>query len=322
MHSLCGTIACCRTGTWSKATMTILFSEDNWCNRGKAVSAEVKNSAFPWEVAPVAAWCNASNEVCFCYSHSNLKGAHNYNTIVKFGRLLSITIGYIPQLIPMVLTAIYLCVIILREMWLNRTGEPPILSKVKGNLGTTNNRLDRRGRGPVVGSFNYQRGLCTLFHSTRFYSTKVNKQKRDVDTTRGLEPKTLSRLKTVWNVNAAGLRTENLFSLLKDLGLWTAAYKKLSTSKGSHTIGTNQSTIDGLALEKLLANQKSVLDGTYRVGGTRRVLIPKPDKLGETRPLGIPDFEDRIVQEVVRSILEFVYEPKFLEYSHGKVIMT
>ena len=67
-------------------------------------------------------------------------------------------------------------------------------------------------------------------------------------------------------------------------------------------------------LEDLLNRAKS---GTYVAPPVRRVRIPKPGSPGETRPLGIPTFEDKILQRAVLMVLEPVYETDFLDVSHG-----
>ena len=55
--------------------------------------------------------------------------------------------------------------------------------------------------------------------------------------------------------------------------------------------------------------------GSYRAKPSLRTYIPKPD--GRKRPLGIAALEDKIVQQVVRTILECIYEQEFLGFSYG-----
>lgn len=55
----------------------------------------------------------------------------------------------------------------------------------------------------------------------------------------------------------------------------------------------------------------------YRPGAVRKVLIPKEGSPGKTRPLGISNFEDKIVQMMTQSVLESIYEPLFLDCSFG-----
>jgi len=66
-------------------------------------------------------------------------------------------------------------------------------------------------------------------------------------------------------------------------------------------------------LESLLNRAKS---GTYRAPPVRRVHIPKGTS-GDTRPIGIPTFEDKVLQRAVVMVLEAVYEQDFLNCSYG-----
>jgi RNA-directed DNA polymerase len=67
-------------------------------------------------------------------------------------------------------------------------------------------------------------------------------------------------------------------------------------------------------IERLIQNLK---DMAYHPGPVREVLIPKEGKPGAVRPLGISNFEDKIVQKRVQEILESIYEPLFMECSYG-----
>lgn len=67
-------------------------------------------------------------------------------------------------------------------------------------------------------------------------------------------------------------------------------------------------------LKELVERMKRM---AYRPGPVRRVLIPKEGKPKATRPLGISNFEDKIVQKMMQRILESIYEPVFLECSYG-----
>lgn len=83
--------------------------------------------------------------------------------------------------------------------------------------------------------------------------------------------------------------------------------------------------VDGQTGEDYAANLeenlKSLLDraksGTYRAPPVRRVQIPKAGSATETRPLGIPTFEDKVLQRAVVMVLEAVYEQDFKDCSYG-----
>ena len=67
-------------------------------------------------------------------------------------------------------------------------------------------------------------------------------------------------------------------------------------------------------LEELITRMKRM---SYQPGPVREVLIPKEGKKGATRPLGISNFEDKLIQKRMQEILESIYEPLFLDCSYG-----
>jgi group II intron reverse transcriptase/maturase len=85
-------------------------------------------------------------------------------------------------------------------------------------------------------------------------------------------------------------------------------------------VGVDGQTAESYA-ENLEANLQDLLNraksGTYVAPPVRRVYIPKAGSPNETRPLGIPTFEDKILQRAVLMVLEAIYETDFLDVSHG-----
>ena len=106
-----------------------------------------------------------------------------------------------------------------------------------------------------------------------------------------------------------------LYRYLLREDIYYAAYQKLYANRGATTKGVDDDTADGFSevyVKKLIQELK---EGTYRANPVRRQYIAK--KNGKMRPLGIPSFRDKLLQEAVRMILEAIYEPVFDSHSHG-----
>lgn len=103
------------------------------------------------------------------------------------------------------------------------------------------------------------------------------------------------------------------YMLRKDL--YYAAYKNLYANNGASTQGVDSDTADGFGEEKIQSIIQSLANETYQPKPARRAYIRKSN--GKMRPLGIPTFTDKLIQEVLRMVLEAVYEPVFLDCSHG-----
>lgn len=99
--------------------------------------------------------------------------------------------------------------------------------------------------------------------------------------------------------------------------LYFIAYKNLYANKGASTQGIDNDTADGFSKEKIDRIIQSLSDESYQPKPVRRKYIQKKGNSKKKRPLGIPTFTDKLVQEVLRMILEAVYEPIFSNNSHG-----
>jgi len=111
-------------------------------------------------------------------------------------------------------------------------------------------------------------------------------------------------------------KVKNLYKILVNTPeLWDLAHANISKNKGAMTKGVDEVTVDGHSDERSLEIRNQLRNNTYRPSPTRRVYIPKSN--GKQRPLGLPTYPDKLVQEACRILLEAIYEPTFSEYSYG-----
>lgn len=107
-----------------------------------------------------------------------------------------------------------------------------------------------------------------------------------------------------------GLPLKRVYHNMRRPGLFLKAYAKIYANAGATTIGIDaQDTIQGMSLARIETIITQLQTGTYRWKPSRRTYIPKAD--GSQRPLSIPNWSDKLVQEVIRMILEAYYEPQF-----------
>ena len=97
--------------------------------------------------------------------------------------------------------------------------------------------------------------------------------------------------------------------------IYLAAYQNLYSNDGAMTKGIDNDTADGFGIDYVHDLINDLRNGTYRAKPVRRVYIPK--KNGKMRPLGVPSFRDKLLQDAVRMYLEALYEPLFDDWSHG-----
>jgi group II intron reverse transcriptase/maturase len=120
----------------------------------------------------------------------------------------------------------------------------------------------------------------------------------------------------VHKLGEKGYELKGVYRRIQDRELFLAAYGKRYANAGATTRGTDpQDTVDGMSLERIDTIIKQLDNGQYRWKPARRVYVPKAN--GKKRPIGIPTWNDKMVQEVIRMVLTAYYEPKFSSYSHG-----
>ena len=112
------------------------------------------------------------------------------------------------------------------------------------------------------------------------------------------------------------LPLERMYRLLYNRDLYITAYSNLYSNKGALTPGINpDDTVQGMSLDRIDQLIQKLKDRTYQWQPVRRKGIPK--KNGQVRWLGLPGWTDKLLQEVIRLILEAYYEPQFSPHAHG-----
>lgn len=123
-------------------------------------------------------------------------------------------------------------------------------------------------------------------------------------------------LQAVRKLGEKRLPLTRIYRSLFSEDLYLAAYAKIYRNAGALTPGTEQDTVDGMSLKRIHHLIDRLRHEQFTFRPSRRIHIPKASGNG-TRPLGIPNFTDKLMQEVLRMLLESYYEPRFRESSHG-----
>jgi group II intron reverse transcriptase/maturase len=112
-----------------------------------------------------------------------------------------------------------------------------------------------------------------------------------------------------------GLPCTQLYRQMFNKSLYLLAYGSIYPNKGAMTPGACGETADGMSEAKIDEIIEQMRHERYRFAPARRIYIPK--KNGKLRPLGLPSWSDKLVGEVVRLLLEAIFEPGFSDRSHG-----
>ena len=112
-----------------------------------------------------------------------------------------------------------------------------------------------------------------------------------------------------------GLPLKNLYRLLYNPLLYFQAYARLYSNDGAMTPDTTGETVDGMSREKIKTMIDLIRQERWRWTPVKRVYIPK--RSGKLRPLGLPSWSSKVMQEVIRQVLNAYFEPRFSDHSHG-----
>jgi nicotine oxidoreductase len=133
--------------------------------------------------------------------------------------------------------------------------------------------------------------------------------------------KCLERLEVIRKLNGENREwvNDDLYRLMLRKDMYVLAYERLKSKPGNMTPGTDDKTLDGFSEEEIDKIIDKMRSESYQCKPVRESFIPKAN--GKLRRLGIPCPRDKVVQEVVRIILEAVYDSPhgayFSDRSHG-----
>jgi len=122
-------------------------------------------------------------------------------------------------------------------------------------------------------------------------------------------------LDVIRNRGSKGLPLEDVYRQLFNPALYLEAYARIYRNDGAMTQGVTQETVDGMSQRKIEAIIALVRQERFCWTPVRRIYVPKSN--GKKRPLAMPTWSDKLLQEVMRRLLDAYYEPQFSDLSHG-----
>jgi group II intron reverse transcriptase/maturase len=111
-------------------------------------------------------------------------------------------------------------------------------------------------------------------------------------------------------------KIEQLYRSLYNPEFYKLAYSNIYSKPGNMTKASDNSTIDGMSLDRINKLINSLRDGTYKPTNLRRANISKQNS-NKTRLISIPSFDDKLIQEIIRILLNELYESSFSDHSYG-----
>ena len=185
--------------------------------------------------------------------------------------------------------------------------------------GTVCAKLELRDRLRARSSMAYGDGGFVLGikpKEARMFSSVRNREGSGVRPNLKTElPKKFTKLIDICQRKTGDFKVSDIYTLMFNETMYEIAYQKLRSNPGNMTPGIDEITLDGISKRVFEEIIKSLKDESFQFKPGRRVNIPKAN--GKTRPLTVASPRDKIVQEVMRMILEAIFEPTFSDSSHG-----
>lgn len=141
---------------------------------------------------------------------------------------------------------------------------------------------------------------------------------RFVSSCTNINEKSRVSLKELTRLNKENPRRVNdkLIHIVADPEVLILSYEIIKSKPGNMTSGSDAFTLDGINLNWIFNISKDLKAGKFKFKPARRVLISKKDK-SKKRPLTISSPRDKVVQQAIYMVLNAIYEPSFLDSSHG-----
>ncbi|MBX9761708.1 MAG: reverse transcriptase/maturase family protein, partial [Pseudomonadaceae bacterium] len=131
-----------------------------------------------------------------------------------------------------------------------------------------------------------------------------------------MQNKSFTRIEAIRKANAdPTYANDRIYRLMFKEDLYIASYEKIKSKPGNMTAGADGTTLDEFSIRTIKNIIDKMKNESFSFRGARRVLIPKAN--GKTRALSVAPPTDKVVQEVMRMILEAIFEPTFSNNSHG-----
>ena len=193
------------------------------------------------------------------------------------------------------------------------------LNNTKGNTkseGSTERGNSGVDRGIVVPNTQIK---MRFLNQVRYYSVNNNlKIGKDTNIELSKDTSTSDLLEfeklVIDNINKENINN-NLLSIIKNVDILILAYNRIKSKPGNITPGTTLETLDGINIIYLNKLSNELGTGKFKFKPMRIVNIPKPK--GGIRPLSVGNPRDKIVQEVIRIILDTIFDKKISAHSHG-----